>query len=128
MTLDEARDYVKSVNWCFAKTYLSAPHEYTVSSWKPGSQQTMWDFARYIRDNGKVEYFFSRPFIKLTLGEYEYWTMDALIKDTVLVNRTFTDKKRCWAVRQYVNSPAYTHHSRETLLDIEKRMKDEVYS
>ncbi len=30
MTLEEAKDYIQSVRWQYVKTYVTAPHEYTV--------------------------------------------------------------------------------------------------
>ena len=125
MTEQEAQDYINSVNWCFAKTYLSAPHEYTVLSWKPETKDKMIAFAQYIRDNGKVTYFYKKPFIKVRIGDYEYWTMDARVEDTDLINRTFADKERWEAVKAYTTSPRYIHEHRESLLDVEKRSQDD---
>ena len=123
MTLSEAQEYIDSVSWCFAKTYRSAPHEYTIAAWKPETKPQMLEFAQYIRDNGRVTYFYGKPFVKLVIGDYEYWTMSANIADTEGVNRTFADKARWEFVKQYAMSPAYVHEHHESLLDVEKRAK-----
>ena len=123
MTEKEALEYVNSVSWAFAKTYLTAPHEYTVTAWKPELHKKMLDFARYIREHGQIIYFYKTPFVKLFLDGYQYWTMDKKIEDTTLINRTFIDESRCNIIRQYTTSPAYIHEHHESLLDVEKRAK-----
>ena len=129
MTEQEAREYIASVNWAFAKTYLSAPHEYTVSEWKPELHDKMIAFATYIREHGKTTYFWGKPFIKLFLDGYQYWSMDKDVKDTVLINRTFSDESRCELVKKYAMSGRYVHQHRETLDEVEQRAKnDEVFS
>ena len=57
MTLEEAKEYIEIVRWQYAKTYITAPHEYTVDYWEPGSKQQMIDFANFILANGYKEEF-----------------------------------------------------------------------
>ena len=52
MTLEEAEDYVKKVRWQYAKTYITAPHEYTCLEWNKDLHSQMIDFAYFIKING----------------------------------------------------------------------------
>lgn len=124
MTEQDAKEYIKSVNWRFAKTYLSAPHEYTVGEWKPELHDKMIEFAKYIREHGKITYFWGKPFIKLFLDGYQYWTMDKNLEDTTLINRTFLDNGRCERVKRYTMSENYIHEHGETLYQVEQRAMD----
>ena len=49
MTLDEARVYIASVRWQFAKTMPQWPHEYTVRVWPPDLEHSFFAFVRLIR-------------------------------------------------------------------------------
>lgn len=125
MTLDEAKDYVKKVRWQYAKTYPKAPHEYTVLSWKPELQKEMVDFAKLIRQQGRDEYYYKKKFKVLDIDEYEYWTMDEVVYDTDLINRTFNDDDFKKELVEFTTSPLFVFERGMTLEDV--RRGYEVY-
>lgn len=70
----------------FAKSMPAHPHWYTLRhEWRSAE-----DFERcvqIIRDRGVVEYWFSKPYTKLELGGFRYWSMGAPLDKTILINR-----------------------------------------
>ena len=102
MTLEEAKEYIQSVRWQYAKTYVTAPHEYTVLDWNPETKQQMIDFADFILANGYKEQFYSKTFTVLQIGEYKYWSMDFPTVNTNLINRTFIDDERKAKIVKFV--------------------------
>ena len=119
MTLDEAKQYIQSVRWQYAKTYVTAPHEYTVLDWKPETKQLMIDFADFILTNGYKEQFYSKTYTVLQIDEYKYWSMDFPTTNTNLINRTFIDDERKKKIVQYVQSSAFHHVYKMSLRDVE---------
>lgn len=91
--LDDARAYIAKVRWQFATTMPQWPHEYTVLQWRPDLATEFRALVALIRSDGIVKPWprdSSSPRYHhryLELGEWEYWTMDERIEDTVLVNR-----------------------------------------
>lgn len=75
--------------WIWAKTYAaSAPHDYVVLGRTPNL--THADLVRagaVIRTFGQPGKFFASTNIYLRDGEFKYWTMDARVRDTTLINR-----------------------------------------
>jgi len=94
MTLEEAEDYVKKVRWQYAKTYITAPHEYTCLEWNKDLHSQMIDFAYFIKINGYTEIFGNKAFRVLKIEDMKYWTMTYPLENTDLINRTFIDKER----------------------------------
>lgn len=125
MNLDEAKEYVNKVRWQYAKTYPKAPHEYTVLSWKPELQQEMVDFAKLIREQGRDEYYYKKKFKVLDIDEYKYWTMDEVVYDTDLINRTYNDDEFKEKLIEYTTSPFFVFTRGMTLEDV--RSGYEVY-
>ena len=123
MNLTEAKQYIQSVRWQYAKTYVTAPHEYTVLDWKPETKQQMIDFADFILDNGYKEQFYSKTFTVLQIDEYKYWSMDFPTTNTNLINRTFIDDKRKAKIIEYVQSPGFKHKYGMSLKNVEDQMK-----
>ena len=123
MTLDEAKQYIQSVRWQYAKTYVTAPHEYTVLDWKPETKHQMIDFADFILANGYKEQFYSKTFTVLQIDEYKYWSMDFPTENTNLINRTFVDDERKAKIIKFVQTPSFKHVYKMSLEDIEKQMK-----
>lgn len=121
MTLDEAKQYIQSVRWQYAKTYVTAPHEYTVVDWKPETQQQMVDFADFILANGYKEQFYSKNFTVLQIDEYKYWSMDFPTTNTNLINRTFLDDDRKAKIIEFVQSPDFKHKYGMSLRDVEEQ-------
>ena len=122
MTLEEAKEYIKSVRWQYAKTYVTAPHEYTVLEWKPETKQQMIDFADFIQANGYKEQFYSKTFTVLKIDEYKYWSMDFPTENTNLINRTFMDDERKAKIVEFVQSPAFKHVYKMSMEDVEEQM------
>ena len=123
MTLEEAKAYIQSVRWQYAKTYVTAPHEYTVLDWKPETKQQMIDFANLILANGYKEQFYSKTFTVLQIDEYKYWTMAFPTDGTTLVNRTFIDDERKAKIVEFVQTPAFKHVYKMSLKDVEEQCK-----
>ena len=83
-----------SLEWTWAKTYAdSAPHDYVVLGRTPGL--TRLDMVRagaVIRTFGQPGKFHSSTNIYLRDGGLKYWTMDARVKDTDLINRASVER------------------------------------
>ena len=124
MTLTEAKQYIESVRWQYAKTYPTAPHEYTVLDWKPETKQQMIDFADFILANGYKEQFYSKTYTVLQIDEYKYWSMDFPTVNTNLINRTFVDEERKANIVKFVQTPEFKHVYKMSLIDVEIQMND----
>ena len=122
MTLEEAKEYIESVRWQYAKTYVTAPHEYTVLDWKPQTKQQMIEFADFILANGYKEQFYSKTFTVLQIDEYKYWSMDFPTINTNLINRTFIDDERKAKISAFVQTTAFKHVYKMSLKDVEEQM------
>jgi hypothetical protein len=90
---DEARVYIGSVRWQFAKTMPQWPHEYTVRGWRPELSDQFSAFAAFIRADGVVKPWpADSPSPRyhhtyLAIDGWEYWTMGEAIADTEVINR-----------------------------------------
>ena len=90
---DNARTFVATVRWQFAKTMSQWPHEYTVLKWRGDLEATFMDFVTMILRDGVVKPWpadVPRPryhHTYLELDGWAYWTMEASAQDTTLVNR-----------------------------------------
>ena len=124
MTFNEAQQYIQSVRWQYAKTYVTAPHEYTVLDWKPETKQQMIDFADFILANGYKEQFYSKTYTVLQIDEYKYWSMDFPTVNTNLINRTFIDEERKAKIVKFVQTPAFKHVYKMSLRDAEIQIKE----
>ena len=122
MTLEEAKQYIQSVRWQYAKTYVTAPHEYTVLDWKPETKQQMIEFADFILANGYKEQFYSKTFAVLQIDEYKYWSMDFPTVNTNLINRTFIDDERKAKIVKFVQSPEFKFVYKMSLKDVENQL------
>lgn len=85
--LESAREYISQVDWIFAKTYKTAPHEYTLRKAKPELEMDFVNFVMLIRINGYDEIFLNKSYRYLDIDEYKYWTMGSPIEETILINR-----------------------------------------
>ena len=122
MTLEDAKQYIESVRWQYAKTYVTAPHEYTVLDWKPETKQQMIDFADFILANGYKEQFYSKTFTVFQIDEYKYWSMDFPTINTNLINRTFIDDERKAKLVKFVQTQDFKHVYKMSLKDVEEQM------
>ena len=96
-TLDDARSYIAKVRWQFAATMPQWKHEYTVLRWRPEHEAEFFELVSLIRSDGVV-----KPWPRdsvtpryhhhyLEVDGWEYWTMDEVLADTVLINRARVD-------------------------------------
>ena len=96
-SLDEARTYIESVRWQFAKTMPQWPHEYTVREWRPNLTDTFEMFAIFIRAEGVVKPWPADSLTPryhhryLAIDGWDYWIMDGTIEDTEVINRALLD-------------------------------------
>ena len=122
MDIQEAKEFINSVRWQYAKTYPNAPHEYTVLSWMPENKAKMVEFAYLIQSSGREEVYYKKKFKVLDINEYKYWTMDYPLEKTDLVNRTYKDDIFKAKVRLFINSYKFNYKSQMTLDDIVGQM------
>ena len=93
MTIDEARVYIASVRWQFAKTMPQWPHEYTVRAWLPDLEHSFFAFVELIRQEGEIKPWpreAASPRYQHAYFEvdgWEYWTMGAPVEETTVINR-----------------------------------------
>ena len=121
MTITEASEFLKSLRWQYAKTYPTAPHEYTCLAWKPDAKRQMVDFAELIQTNGYKEQFYSKTFTVLQICDMKYWTMDFPLENTDLINRTYADDSLKEQIKKYVLSPDFKFEKGMSLDDIKNQ-------
>jgi hypothetical protein len=81
----DLREFVASVKWTFAKTMPQWPHEYIL---RHRVDEKIFDrLVRHIRANGHEEAFYTETYIYFEEDGMLYWTMDAVISETTLINR-----------------------------------------
>ena len=123
MTLEEAKQYIQSVRWQYAKTYVTAPHEYTVLDWEPETKQQIIDFAKLIQEKGIKEHFGQKDFTILVIDNMKYWSMDNQIENTNLINRTYVDELKRKAIIDFVQSGRFNFIKGMSLSDITKQIE-----
>lgn len=81
--------FIANNTWIFAKTYAAtAPHEYLVKrSLSQEDQETLVEFAYFIKENGYKKLFGSMEFTYYDIDGWMYWTMDEDVSKTDLINR-----------------------------------------
>lgn len=89
---ERAKLYIASVKWQFAKTMPSNPHEYTLKKWKAESAGEFEWFVTEIREYGYQATFNGRRYIYFEVEGRVYWTMGALLADTILINRAVVNR------------------------------------
>ena len=90
MNHDCFRDFINRHEWIFAKTYAAfCPHEYIIMKKLPEEEWKLFPgIAQFIRDEGFVaQYGRLGPNWYYVVDEYYYWTLDAKVEDTDLINR-----------------------------------------
>ncbi len=88
--------WVDSVHWKFSKTYAKhAPHEYTVTEWKPELGKTFTALAHFICERGQIDLYHGHPFTVYYLNGWKYWICDKDPDDATLINRTCEE----WSVK-----------------------------
>ena len=82
---DALREFIASAKWTFAKTMPEWPHEYIVR--ERVDENLFLQLVRHIRTNGHEEAFYTETYIYFEEAGMLYWTMDALISETSIINR-----------------------------------------
>lgn len=82
---EELRNFVREVKWTFAKTMSEWPHEYVVR--ERVDPNLFQQLAQHVRANGHEEAFYQETFIYFEEDGMLYWTMDALVSETTIINR-----------------------------------------
>lgn len=96
-TVEDARSYIGTVRWQFAKTMPQWPHEYTVRQWREDLDDRFTAFVVLIRAEGVV-----KPWpadvvdpryhhTYLAVDGWDYWTMGEPVSATTVINRALLD-------------------------------------
>ena len=82
----ELKDFIKSSNWTFAKTYAATwPHHYIVR--ERVDENLFIKMVEHIRRFGYEGRFYKMKLIYFEEDGYVYWTMSAPIEETTIINR-----------------------------------------
>ena len=89
MQYDESyiRCLISSVQWTWAKTYLSIPHEYIVRGRCGLTDQEFEYLVHAQREHGVYEQWHKYNLPYLYIDGYKYWTMGDAIENTTIINR-----------------------------------------
>lgn len=121
MELERLRSLISRSRWLYAKTYPTAPHEYTVFEWNPKDEAEYREFAEHIQANGEHTFWYRHPRIYFHLDGYKYWIMSSP-KECTLINRTFDDKERHDRLLKVTSDRSFQFKYGMTLESIEKEM------
>jgi hypothetical protein len=96
--MSEIKAFIGSVEWRFAKTMPDAPHWYTMLKWNPDKSEGFFILAKAIFERGIEETWVSTSGTSYRrkyfhLDGYKYWSMDASIGKTDLINRVVISKE-----------------------------------
>ena len=93
---DNLRMFVAESDWIFAKTYAKTwPHEYIVR--EKIDENLFLELVKHIRTQGYVGKFYNNEYIYFDDRKMVYWTMDAPIDETTIINRC--DKEQTYEYR-----------------------------
>ena len=89
MVYDEsyARTLISRVQWTWAKTYISIPHEYIVRGRCGLTDDEFVYLINAQREYGIPEQWHKYNFPYLYIDGYKYWTMGSPIDETTVINR-----------------------------------------
>ncbi len=89
MEYDESyvRTLISRVQWTWAKTYISIPHEYIVRGKCGLTDDEFVYFINAQREHGIPEQWHKYNFPYLYIDGYKYWTMGSPIDETTVINR-----------------------------------------
>jgi len=85
--LKRLRIFIDGSKWIFAKTMPDCPHFYCLLKNTPELEDEYVWFAQLIRNKGYYMMFYERKVRYLDLDDWRYWTEDADVQDTDLINR-----------------------------------------
>jgi hypothetical protein len=93
-TIDsEILEFIKTSQWCFAKTMPQCPHEYIVRKWRPDKELVFECFVMVIRERGYDARFLDATYRYLEIDGWKYWTMGAALNETTIINRAKVEAK-----------------------------------
>ena len=99
MKIDEILLFLEKVNFKYAKSYASTfPHHYINRS--DCDEKEFEGFLKYIRENSKIKKFYSKQYLCLEIGEYEYWEMGRPIKSVQVINRALINNDANYRIPQ----------------------------
>ena len=90
--LEKLREMISRCKWTFAKTMPWAPHEYIVRGKCPLTEEEFLYFIDMQRGYGKVERWGKHITPYLYIDDYKYWTIEAPIEGTHVMNRAKVGK------------------------------------
>jgi len=82
---EELREFVDDEKWTFAKSMPEWPHEYIVRDRL--NEGLFVQLVNHIRTHGYQGSFYDRPITYYDEGGLVYWTMEAPINETTIINR-----------------------------------------
>jgi hypothetical protein len=85
LSIDEARAFIESCTWTFAKTMPWAPHEYLVR--RNVDNDKFVGLVKLIREKGERRKWGRYRSVYFDLDGWSYWTMGAPVAITIIVNR-----------------------------------------
>lgn len=81
------REMISRCQWTFAKTMPQCPHEYIVRGKCPLSDDDFNYFVEMQRRYGVRQHWGKYNLPYLHIDGYKYWTMDAELEETGVINR-----------------------------------------
>jgi len=83
---DNLRKFIDESTWIFAKTYAKTwPHESIVRS--KVDESLFSALVKHVRTHGNIGKFYKKELTYFNESNKVYWTMDASIEDTTIINR-----------------------------------------
>jgi|TARA_Y100000294_G_scaffold18996_1_gene16363 hypothetical protein len=83
---EKLKQFIKHVNWVFAKTYATTwPHEYIVRD--QVNESLFIELVEFIRANGYVGKFYKMDITYFDEDGMVYWTMGDPVETTTIINR-----------------------------------------
>lgn len=93
-TIDsEILEFIKTSQWCFARSMRQCPHEYIVRKCRPDKEQVFECFVMVIRERGYDARFVDATYRYLEIDGWKYWTMGAALNETTIINRAKVEAK-----------------------------------
>lgn len=115
MQYDESyvRKLINQVQWTWAKTYVSLPHEYIVRGRCGLTDQEFEYLVHAQREHGIPEQWHKYNFPYLYIDGYKYWTMGDAIEDTTIINRqkVFSEFDNIGVMEELQSDALYDHVS-----------------
>ncbi len=93
LTHEEARRWLESQRWIFAKSMADNPHEYCLR--RNAEDERMFEaVVQFIREYGSWYPWWGRWYLQYVAGDHAFWTMGAPVPETTLINRKSLEQVR----------------------------------